>query len=347
MSVDSPLGRYWIPLLQPLTTRGGAVAVLGPFPRLDYENPDASGAAPVRLHGVRFGLSLPRRTSAATLLAESCGRRLARRGWAKRLRLSLAVGDDPDAAGPFYRLPYGVHPGFTARGWDALFPAQRSTSRTTRVLFAGNTDPGLYDSDLWRDRKAQYGIRLTRFEAVNALHEQLTEDRMLVADWDADDLPRLFDGTCRDKLFMARWNAYRGPEWPRALGSAEFFLALPGVVMPMCHNIVEAMAAGCIPVTNYAGWFLPALQDGHDCLAFTDAASLVAAVERALAMPPADVQRLRTGALRYYERHLAPARVPEALDALPDGARVYLLSENAGPLAKVRAGSIAFPSRLA
>src|SRR5947208_1515425 len=123
LSVDTPLGRYWISLLQPLTARGGAVTVLGRFPREDYNH---LGAAPVRLPGVRFGYSLPRRTAATTLLSESWRRRLDRRRWAKRLRLSLAVDDDCHAARPFYRLPFGVHPGFAALGGDALFLAQRS-----------------------------------------------------------------------------------------------------------------------------------------------------------------------------------------------------------------------------
>jgi len=338
LSVESPLGRYWSVLLKQLTACGGSVAVLGPFPRRDYRNADAPGAAPVELPRVRFAVSLPRRTAAATLLAESPRRRLARRRWAKRLRLSLAVGDERAAAGRFHRLPYGTHPGRD----ETLFTTQRPETRPTRILFAGNTDPELYDSALWRARKAQYGIELTRFEAVNVLQEQLAEDRLLVAGWDGDDLPRAFDGACRDRLFMARWNAYRGTAWPRALRAADFFLALPGVVMPMCHNAIEAMAAGCIPITGYPDWFLPRLVDGRDCLAFTGAASLIGAVERALAMPADEVARMRAEVVRHYERHLAPAGVPEALDALPDGATVYLLSEDHEQLARVRRGTIAF-----
>src|SRR5438067_545516 len=119
-------------------------------------------AAPVRLPGGRFAYSLPRRVSATTLLARSRHRRLDNHGWAKRLRLSLAIDDDCHAAEPFYRLPFGVHPGFVAEGWAPLFPAQRPASRTTRVLFAGNTDPRVYSSELWRTRKAQYRIALTR-----------------------------------------------------------------------------------------------------------------------------------------------------------------------------------------
>ena len=341
LSVDSALGRYWIGLLHALTAGGGSVSVLGAYPRRDYTNPDAPGAAPVRLPGVRFGLSPPRRTAGATLLSESPRRRLDRRRWAKRLRLSLAVGDDR-RDGPSYRLPYGVHPSFVADGSAARFAAERPSRRTARILFAGNTDPELYDSDLWRERKARYGIELTRFEAVNVLQDRLSEDQILVARWDRDDLGRLFDGTCRDGLFMARWNAYRGAQWPRALGAADFFLALPGVVMPMSHNVVEAMAAGCIPITNYPGWFLPRLVDGEECLAFTDAASLVAAVERALTMPPGEVERLRDNVVRYHDRHLAPARAPAELAALPDGATVYLLTEDLAHLARVRPGSVAF-----
>ena len=113
--------------------------------------------------------------------------------------------------------------------------------------------------------------------------------------------------------------------------------------MPMCHNIVEGMAAGCIPITNYAGWFWPPLTDGENCLTFTDPPSLLAAVRRALSLPAGEIARLRAGVLEYYDTHLSPTVVPAHIDALPDGATVYLQTELAGPLSRVQLGSVAFP----
>lgn len=68
------------------------------------------------------------------------------------------------------------------------------------------------------------------------------------------------------------------------LASADFFLCQPGEIMPQCHNIVEAMAVGTIPLTNYPDWLSPPLVDGREALVFDTFASLDAAVTRAMAI---------------------------------------------------------------
>ena len=61
-----------------------------------------------------------------------------------------------------------------------------------------------------------------------------------------------------------------------ALAKADFFLACPGVGMPLCHNLIEAIAAGAIPILQYAA-YLPQrramLQDWVDWLQQADPGS--------------------------------------------------------------------------
>ena len=40
--------------------------------------------------------------------------------------------------------------------------------------------------------------------------------------------------------------------------------------MPMCHNIIESMAVGVIPITNYPEWFDPDLEHMKNCIVFDD-----------------------------------------------------------------------------
>lgn len=51
-------------------------------------------------------------------------------------------------------------------------------------------------------------------------------------------------------------------EYRDILIKTEFFLCLPGVSMPLCHNLYESMICGCIPLlhVNYAKWLDPELQ---------------------------------------------------------------------------------------
>ena len=242
-----------------------------------------------------------------------------------------------------YRIPFSIFPGYAARGWEPLFTAQRTARRTTRVLFAGNTDATLYDDTLTPMAvRRQHGVELSRHAAFQLLQESLASDEVHVARTEAD-LGWTFDERSRDGVLLVGWNGYRDEDWIRVLGSADFFLALPGVFMPFSHNVIEAMAAGCVPVLSYPGWFAPSLEDGVNCLVYRDEADLLDVVRRAAAMPASQVARLRAGSQDYYDRYLAPAVVPQRLAELPDGASVFLQTEQSDQTVLIRSGSVGYP----
>ena len=111
--------------------------------------------------------------------------------------------------------------------------------------------------------------------------------------------------------------------WLEALAKADFFLACPGVGMPLCHNVIESLAAGAIPILQYSAYLPPPLEDGVNCLAFSNAAGLREVIERALAMNQQEIQRLRAGVKAYYDAFLAPGRFAKRLLS---GPRVLLLN---------------------
>jgi glycosyltransferase involved in cell wall biosynthesis len=96
------------------------------------------------------------------------------------------------------------------------------------------------------------------------------------------------------------------PAYLRTLASSDFALCPPGVFMPHSHNLIEALAVGAVPVLNYADFCRPRLVDGVDCLGFATPDGLIAAVRRALAMAPAEVEPLRRAAARRYDLDLSP-----------------------------------------
>jgi hypothetical protein len=94
-------------------------------------------------------------------------------------------------------------------------------------------------------------------------------------------------------------------DWLTVLSKVDFFLAPPGIVMPMCHNSIEALAVGAVPVINYGEWFHPKLESMRNCVAFDDQESLIHGLEAVLAMEEAPIAEMRKQAIAYYDAHLS------------------------------------------
>ncbi len=92
-----------------------------------------------------------------------------------------------------------------------------SRKRVNKVLFAGNVKPSYkeFDSTLW-------GMP-NRWTTFHGIHKH------------------------------PRFHHLRGAsqiDYQRALEEHSFFLCLPGLFMPLCHNFYEACSRGCIPILH-------------------------------------------------------------------------------------------------
>jgi glycosyltransferase involved in cell wall biosynthesis len=116
-------------------------------------------------------------------------------------------------------------------------------------------------------------------------------------------------------------------DWLKTLAHADFFLAAPGVIMPFSHNLIEAMAVGTIPVTQYAELFTPPLTDQVNCVTFTDEADLTAKIKMILEMDEERIAALRAGAVRYYDEFFRPESVvANLLKKTGEVEKIYLLA---------------------
>ena len=90
-----------------------------------------------------------------------------------------------------------------------------------------------------------------------------------------------------------------------------FFLCAPGVFMPLCHNLVEAMSVGVIPLIqrSYAELLEPVLEHGNNAIIFDGEADLIAKVSEALDMECNQIRSMKQAVLAYYESYLSPHAV--------------------------------------
>lgn len=209
----------------------------------------------------------------------------------------------PDGADEI-AFPVFVHPRIAITG-QLPFSYDLRAKRATRIFFGGNTEEGKYDKDVIGE---VYSM-LTRREMLAAVLSEVSDIHR-----PADAVRWLDAPTPHDFVLCETQRSKIPPErWLEAMAKGDFFLACPGVGMPLCHNLVEAMAVGAVPILQYSRYLSPELQDGVNCLSFDDEVSLKAVVARVLAMGDDEVRTLRAGVKAYFDQNQSPGRFSEKL----------------------------------
>ncbi|MBK7943876.1 MAG: hypothetical protein IPJ85_00575 [Flavobacteriales bacterium] len=209
-----------------------------------------------------------------------------------------------------YRIPMPMADSAYLLGVHERAP-EIDAPREHAIFFFGNMDRSAYARS---EPRTLFGcmdrcrlLDLIRNELPHRVHEPMDESSLAARG-------------SRDIVLMDRTMHYIKPkDLPSVLARFDFFLAPSGVIMPLCHNLVEAMFAGCIPILQHPHLMDPPLIDGVNCLSFHDETSLVPALDRAKDLSASEVFAMRRAVRSYYDEHLAPAPVVQRLEAQKQG----------------------------
>jgi hypothetical protein len=198
-----------------------------------------------------------------------------------------------------FAMPLPMHPQLYVE-YDEIenLDVYRANQRRMRILFSGNCDEEGYDQRIFRD---VYG-KLSRVEIVNAIQTYVWAKRI-----SEGHLSELLEQPDYHRVFFllhpkTRINQGR---WLNTVSRSDFFLCPPGVVFAWSCNLVEAMAVGTIPITNYPEWLFPPLRHGVDALTFSTIPELRDAIYMARRMSDEQIAEMRRNVIAYYESHLA------------------------------------------
>ena len=245
------------------------------------------------------------------------------------------------ASPAFLVMPYGAHPAQYDNGQMTRLDARRASERSVRVFFAGSTR---HYEGRGSTVACLFGI-LPRLEALQTVRQRLPPDRLCVARTPQDRAALLHGGARSggaSKLVLATAKG-TSDAWLDDLSRCDFFLCLPGISMPVAHNIIEAMAVGAIPILAYPEWFSPPLRHRHNCLVYAGADGLIEAIEQALAMSAREVSILRSRVIQYYDAHLCPKRFVERVVCCRlDPLTIYVNTEDRDVLARLHSASALF-----
>jgi hypothetical protein len=95
-----------------------------------------------------------------------------------------------------------------------------------------------------------------------------------------------------------------------------FFLAFPGVNIPHCHNIVEAMSVGSIPIIhkNYASLWSPELKHLETAIVYSNLDDLYEILKLVFDLEENIVEKMHLNVLNFYHDNLTPNAVVNKME---------------------------------
>ena len=89
------------------------------------------------------------------------------------------------------------------------------------------------------------------------------------------------------------------------LSKSCFNLNCPGVVMPLCHHLIEGMKVGSIPITNCEKFLDPNLSSDNS-LQYSNLNQIIDKIYEALVMDEDTILKMRVNVQNYYKENLSP-----------------------------------------
>ena len=221
-----------------------------------------------------------------------------------------------------FSLPFFVHPEIHESGQveQLLSKTNQTGPRPLSLLFAGNAKAPKYDDPVLADK---YNV-LSRVRAL-AIAEKSLAPELVRRPHSLEKLTPSQEH--RKSLTIATTQDLRIPseQWIETLALADFYFACPGVEMPLCHNLIESLAAGSIPILQYHQYLHPNLTNGVNCLVYKDESSLIETLNLALSMSNNETQSMRQAAQQYYKTYLQPGYFAKQLiESKPQNSTIYL-----------------------
>lgn len=110
-----------------------------------------------------------------------------------------------------------------------------------------------------------------------------------------------------------------------------FYLCCPGVVMPLCHNVIEAMSVGTIPLIEkeYANVMYPNLTHKVNAIIFDSIEDLESILNEIFDIPETEILQMRENVLKYFQDNLTPDSVVNHInESIKNKKLIYLQAEH-------------------
>ncbi|ALF54334.1 hypothetical protein ACX27_18195 [Nostoc piscinale CENA21] len=238
-----------------------------------------------------------------------------------------------------FLIPYSVHPSFLQnyQQYTNKLSKFRSNHRLWSILFSGNV--GFVGDKHLVER--YYGVP-SRDRSVEFLIKHTKQLNIKVIDniWERKHLTKKAEKYSNYSLLLCQKKGLQ-EKWLIELSNANFFLALPGGYMLMCHNVIEAMSVGTIPIISYENWLYPNLIHGKNCLVYKTLDEMYDLIDQITKIDNDTIKTMKKNVINYYDEYLSYYKVVDFIKNYK-GTNLYLYfnNENAEILKNVTNESI-------
>lgn len=292
------MGRLLYSILNIFTINGYQVRL---FDNIDFDKLDKYGQLVPSMNHLTLVDTIPDNSSQMFYLFDKEDKSCSRHHWRKKIQIKFDVFSSYLVTDPII-MPYPVHPLLSGADLPQRLEKLRKTEKTLRIFFSGDTE------GYTKNRIHYPNTKLPRLEVIETILEQLGDKTTHINNETA--LESLFSGDFNNNCVIVDTSKlWIDPkDWLLYLANADFFICPPGYCMPMCHNVIEAMAVGAIPIINYPEWFNPTLRHMENCIVFDDREDLIRKLEDVLEMGQQKISEMRYKVTEYYENQLNPGK---------------------------------------
>jgi len=308
------MGRLLYSILNIFTTNGYQVRL---FDNIDFSALDKYGQLVPSMKSLTLVDKVPDDSAHMLYLFDREDRSCAGQQWKKKAQVKFDMFSSYWITDPVF-MPYPVHPLLSGADLPQRLEKLRKNEKRLRIFFSGDT------KDYTRNRIHYPNTKLPRLEVIETILQKIADRTIHVEDKTA--LKNLFVDGFNNSCIIVDTSKFsvEPTDWLSHLSKTDFFICPPGYCMPMCHNVIEAMAVGAIPIINYPEWFNPDLRHMENCIVFNDRDDLVIKINDVLDMGTQQVAEMRDRAIDYYENHLNPRKFINDIESR-EGNRVTVL----------------------
>ncbi len=286
------------------------------YQKLDFQFYDwlkPYGRQMMLLERLKFVSRIPEDTASTVYMFdhEDLDGSLLKRRWKKLVYLSVLKPASWQAGESRMHLPFVMYPGIKRSNRREDLQRYRSAARRITVFFGGSMSRIYYKNPALK----KYG-QMTRRQAAGAL---LRARKNIIY------LPskRRFYGLIRGNTYhnrcvilnFSKFKIHK-ENWMEALSKSDFFLCFSGTGYPMCHNLIESLAVGTIPILSYPDLLDVPLENGKNALIYRNASELLQRFDEAMNMSRARIQEMREQVIRYYDEHFSPRLFSDRFESM-------------------------------
>jgi hypothetical protein len=292
------MGRLLYSILNIFTTNGYQVKL---FNNINFSKLDKYGQLVPSMTNLALVDAVPDLTSQTLYLFDMQDKSCSHHQWKKKIQIKFDIFSTYWITDPLI-MPYPVHPLLSGADLPLQLERLRKNEKKLRIFFSGDT------KGYTKNRIHYPNTKLPRLEVIETILKISGDKTIHVKD--EDSLNSLFAGDFINSCIIVDTDRmWIDPtDWLPHLSKTDFFICPPGRSMPMCHNVIEAMAVGSIPIINYPEWFNPTLRHMENCIVFNGKEDLIKQVEGILKLEQHKVSELRRNVIDYYENHLSSGK---------------------------------------